>query len=77
MVFIGADIAFGVRMVTECLSRNRLKVFLNEMWLGAKQAIYCRFSELGLQVGLQTGVTFFENWGYRSGGFGIQKAWRG
>lgn len=34
---------------------------------GWKVTIYCRFWGLGLQLGLQTGVTFWKNWGYKSG----------
>lgn len=32
---------------------------------------------MGLQVGLQTGVTFLENWGYKSGVKRITIAWVG
>lgn len=36
-----------------------------------------RFWGVGLQVGLQTGVTFLKKWGYRTGGIGVRKAERG
>ena len=36
-----------------------------------------RFWVVGLQVGLQTGVTFLEKWGYKSGVKRITIAWVG
>lgn len=36
-----------------------------------------RFLEVGLQLGLQSGVTFLKKWGYKSGVKHMQVAWGG
>mgnify|MGYP006873066158 CR=1 FL=1 len=49
----------GVRMALEGGGAGKVRVPIPECKMGEKW-------EVGLQVGLQTGVTFSENWGYKT-----------